>query len=169
MSLPRKLKNFTLFNDGRAYLGEVPEVTLPKLTRKTEDYRAGGMNGPIKEDLGMEGLELQWTAAGYLRDLFGQWGAARHDALLLRFAGALQDAGTGNVGALEIVVRGRHTEIDPGTSKAGDLTEIKVTSALSYYKLSIDGSTVIEIDLVNMVEYVDGRDLMADIRAAIGL
>lgn len=169
MSLPRKLKNFTLFNDGRAYLGEVPEVTLPKLTRKTEDYRAGGMNGPIKEDLGMEGLELQWTAAGYMRDLLGQWGAARHDQILLRFAGALQEATTGNVSALEIVVRGRHTEIDSGTAKAGELTEIKVTTACSYYKLSIDGITVIEIDFVNMVEIVNGTDLMSDIRAAIGL
>jgi len=169
MSLPRKLKNFTLFNDGRAYLGEVPEVTLPKLTRKTEDYRAGGMNGPIKEDLGMEGLEMQWTAAGYLRDLFGQWGARKHDGVLLRFAGALQDAGTGNVGALEVVVRGRHTEIDPGTSKAGDLTELKITSALSYYKLSIDGVVAVEIDLVNMVEIVNGYDLMADVRAAMGI
>jgi len=169
MSLPRKLKNFTLFNDGRAYLGEVPEVTLPKLTRKTEDYRAGGMHGPIKEDLGMEGLEMQWTAAGYLRDLFAQWGAPRHDSVLLRFAGALQDAGTGNVGALEVIVRGRHTEIDAGNAKAGEMTEIKVTSALSYYKLVLDGVPILEIDLVNMVEYVNGRDLMADVRAAIGL
>lgn len=169
MSLPRKLKNFTLFNDGRAYLGEVPEVTLPKLTRKTEDYRGGGMNGPVKEDLGMEGLELQWRAAGYLRDLFAQWGATAVDAVLLRFAGALQDSSTGNVSALEVVVRGRHTEIDSGTAKAGDLTEIKVTSALSYYKLSIDGVTVIEIDLVNMIEIVNGEDLLADIRAAMGI
>lgn len=169
MSLPRKLKNFILFNDGVAYLGEVPEVTLPKLTRKTEDYRGGGMNGPIKEDLGMEGLELAWTAAGYLRDLLGQWGAAKVDAVLLRFAGALQDSSTGTVSALEVVVRGRHTEIDPGTAKAGELTEIKVTSALSYYKLSIDGQTIIEIDLVNMVEIVNGTDLMSEIRAAIGL
>ena len=41
MSLPKKLKNFVLFNDGNAYLGEVPEVTLPKLVTKMEDYRAG--------------------------------------------------------------------------------------------------------------------------------
>ncbi len=65
MSLPRKLKNFVLFNDGNAYIGEVPEVTLPKLTRKMEDYRAGGMNGSVKLDMGMEGLAMEWTAAGF--------------------------------------------------------------------------------------------------------
>lgn len=169
MSLPRKLKNFVLFNDGFSYLGEVPEVNLPKLTRKTEDYRGGGMNGPVKEDMGMEGLELTWTAAGYLQSLLAQWGASSHDAILLRFSGALQDSTTGNVSALEIVVRGRHTEIDPGKAAAGDKTEIKVTTALSYYKLSIDGLPIIEIDVVNMVEIVAGVDLLADVRAAIGL
>ena len=63
MGLPRKIKNFTLFNEGLSYLGEVDEVTLPKLTRKTEDWRAGGMGGPIKADFGMEGLELEWAPA----------------------------------------------------------------------------------------------------------
>ena len=67
MGLPRKIKNFTLFNEGLSYLGEVDEVTLPKLTRKTEDWRAGGMGGPIKADFGMEGLELEWKAGGILR------------------------------------------------------------------------------------------------------
>ena len=169
MSLPRKLKNFILFNDGNAYLGEVPEASPPKLSRKMEEYRAGGMNGPIQLDHGMEAMEMEWTAAGYMRSLFAQWGATTHDAVLLRFAGALQDSSTGNVSALEVVVRGRHTEIDSGTAKAGDLTEIKVTSALSYYKLSIDGVTMIEIDLVNMIEIVNGEDLLADIRAAMGI
>ena len=34
MGLPRKLKNFALFVDGENYMGEVPEVTLPTLTRQ---------------------------------------------------------------------------------------------------------------------------------------
>ena len=34
MGLPRKLKNFALFNNGVAHVGEVPEVNLPKLSRK---------------------------------------------------------------------------------------------------------------------------------------
>lgn len=54
-------------------------------------------------------------------------------------------------------------------AKAGELTEIKVTTACSYYKLSIDGITVIEIDFVNMVEIVDGVDHLAQIRLALGM
>jgi len=45
MGLPRKLKNFNLFQNGVSFMGMVPEVTLPKLSRKMEEYRAGGMSG----------------------------------------------------------------------------------------------------------------------------
>lgn len=169
MSLPRVLKNFILFNDGTGYLGEVPAFTPPKLSRKMEDYRAGGMNGPIGIDLGMEALESDWTAAGYMRSLFAQWGTPTHDGVLLRLAGAIQADDTGEVQAVEIVMRGRHKEIDFGEAKAGEKTEIKVKSSLSYYKLTIDGVVIIEIDFVNFIEVVDGVDRMAQIRQALGL
>ncbi|HDZ1101288.1 TPA: phage major tail tube protein, partial [Klebsiella pneumoniae] len=45
MAIPKKLRLFTLFVDGENYIGKVPSVTLPKLTRKTEDYQGGGMLG----------------------------------------------------------------------------------------------------------------------------
>lgn len=169
MALPRKLKNFNLFVDGVSYAGIVTEITLPKLSRKMEEMRAGGMNGPIDTDLGMEKLTLEWTTGGWLRDTFAAFGAPRADSVLLRFAGALQRDDTGEVAACEITVRGRHSEIDPGTAKAGDDTELKVTSTLSYYKLIIDGETLVEIDLVNMIEIVAGEDRLAQQRAAIGL
>ena len=41
--LPKILKNFSAFVDGRGYAGRVDEITLPKLTIKMEEYRAGGM------------------------------------------------------------------------------------------------------------------------------
>lgn len=169
MALPKKLKNFNLFVNGLSYAGLVPEVTLPKLTRKTEDYQAGGMQGPVKQALGMEGLELQWTMGGFDRETLAQWGVTTVAGLLLRFAGALQQDDTGAITALEVVVRGYHTEMDPGTAKAGDKTEIKITSALSYYKVSMNGVTVIEIDMVNSVYVVNGQDLAAAERLALGL
>lgn len=169
MSLPRKLKNFNLFVDGRSYVGEVEELTLPKLTRKMEEYRGGGMHGPIDSDMGMEKLSLEWTCAGYVRHALNQFGATRHDAAQLRFAGGIQREDTGEVQAVEVVVRGRHSEIDFGNAKAGENTQIKFTTSVSYYKLSIDDETIIEIDLLNMIEIVNGTDLLESIRRAIGL
>ena len=169
MGLPRSLKNFALFMEGTSYVGEMPEIGLPKLTRKMEDYRSGGMNAPVKLDFGMEGMEAELTAAGYMKELFDTWGTLRHDGVLLRFAGALQADDSESVDTLEVVVRGRHSEIDPGKAKAGDNTEIKIKSAISYYKLTLNGTVLLEIDPVNLVEMVDGVDRLAETRAALGM
>lgn len=168
MALPRKLKNLNLFNDGNTYIGQIAEVTLPKLTRKMEDWRGGGMNAPIKIDQGMEGIELEAVCGGFMRDVFAQFGIARHDGVMLRFAGAYQRDDTGHVDAVEIVVRGRHEEIEAGKAKAGDDTEFKFKTVASYYKLSINGEILIAIDIPNFVEYVDGVDRLLEQRVAIG-
>ena len=68
-------------------------------------------------------------------------------AIGLRFAGSYQRDDTGETTALEMVVRGRHEEIDFGNSKPGDDTELSMKTVWSYYKLSIDGKAVIEIDI----------------------
>jgi len=169
MALPRKLKNLNLFNDGNTYLGQIVELTPPTLTRSMEDYRGGGMAGPVKIDNGQEAIEFEWKCGGLMRDVLHQYAATRHDAVLLRFAGAYQRDDTGAVDAVEIEVRGRHSEIGFGTAKAGDDTDFSVKTQCSYYKLSINGKTEIEIDLVNMIEFIGGNDRLALIRRAIGM
>lgn len=169
MALPNKLKNFNLFNDGNSYMGQVAEFALPKLSRKFEEWRGGGMNGPVPVDLGIEKLESEMTLGGFHRQVFKQFGTTKADGVMLRFAGAYQHEDTGAVDAIEVVIRGRHQEIDAGKAKGGDNTELKVKSGLSYYKLSVNGIVLIEIDLLNMVEIVNGIDILAAQRRAIGL
>ncbi len=169
MALPRKLKNMNLFNDGNSYMGQVTEITLPKLKRKMEEYRAGGMIGPVQIDLGLEALEIEWTCGGLMHDVLAQYGAANFDGVALRFAGAYQREDNAAVDAVEIAMRGRHQEIDLGTVKIGDDTTFKVTSALSYYKLTINGKILIEIDCANCIENINGSDRLTNVRRAIGL
>lgn len=169
MALPKKLKNLNLFNDGLSYIGQVAEVTPPKLSRAMEGYRGGGMSGPVNIDNGQEAIEMEWKAGGLMRDVLRQYGITRHDGVQLRFAGAYQRDDSGAVDAVEIVVRGRHQEIDFGNAKAGEDTEFQVKTACSYYKLSINGATEIEIDLINMIEIVGGVDRLASQRTAIGV
>ena len=113
MGLPRKLKNFNLFQNGVSFMGMVPEVTLPKLSRKMEEYRAGGMSGPVSVDFGNEALSLEWSAGGLIAEALKQYGAHAHGAVQLRFAGAYQEDDDGTVAAVEVVVPGnlRHRRI----------------------------------------------------------
>lgn len=169
MALPRKLKNFGVYNDGVSYIGQIPEVQLPKLARKLEDYRAGGMDGAVGVDMGQENLEMELTAGGFMRQVCGQFGSPKLEAVMLRFAGAYQQDDTCQMDVVEVYARGRWQEVDPGKAKPGDDTEFKMKARLNYYRLVVNGENVIEIDLLNMVFIANGVDLLAAQRRAIGL
>jgi P2 family phage contractile tail tube protein len=134
-----------------------------------EEYRAGGMNGPVSVDLGMEKIEMTHTYGGLMRDIFREFGISNASGILMHFTGAYQRDDTEAVDSVDIVVLGRHSEIDAGSAKAGEDTEFKVTSQLSYYKLTVNGTTEVEIDLENFIEIVGGIDRLAEQRTAIGL
>ena len=163
MAMPRKLKNMNLFNDANSYLGVSKAVTLPKLARK--------MNGPVEADLGFsdDGIVVEFTQGGL--DVIGikQFAAASATAVPLRWAGAYQQDDTGEVTAVEVVARGRVKEIDMGDAKPGEDTEHKFTVTCSYYKLIVGGEEIVEIDLLNFIEKVDGKDMLAEQRKAIGI
>ena len=171
MALPKKLKMMDLFNEGNSYLGQTGEVTLPKLGRKFEDWRGGGMNGNIKWDNGLSDdmIEFAWKLGGIDPLVIGQYGAATVGAIGLRFAGSYQRDDTGETSSLEMVVRGRHEEIDLGNAKAGDDTELSIKTIWSYLKITIDGKVLIEIDIPGVKEVVNGVDRLAQHRKNIGL
>lgn len=169
MGMPRTLKNLMLFNEGRAYLGEVQSVTLPVLTIKTEDWRGGGMGGVAQMDMGLEALTMSFTCGGPMRDVLRQFGVTRLDGVYLRFAGAYQQDDTSGIDSIEVIARGRHTEIDMGDAEVGEAGEFSASSSLVYYKLVWNGRTEIEIDVLNMILIVDGVDRLAEQRAALGI
>lgn len=169
MGLPRTLKKFATFMDGVSFVGETEEVTLPTLKRKMEEHRGGGMPGPIKIDLGQDAIEMEWKAAGFIVEQYKAYGAVKHDKVLIRFAGGIQSDDDDTVQSVEVTVRGRAEEINPGSAKAGDKTQQTMKLTCSYYKLAVDGATIIEIDMVNMIETINGEDRMAAWRAALGI
>jgi P2 family phage contractile tail tube protein len=168
MSLPRKLKHFNVFYNGEEFFGQATEITLPKLAMKAEAYRGGGMPGEVDIDLGLEKLELEHSYGGLMYPIIKDMGITSVGGVLLRFAGSYQRDDTGDMDAVEAVCRGRHAEVDMGGAKAGDDTEFKVKSSLSYYKLSVNGTTLVEIDMVNMIYKVDGVDRLEQHRRNIG-
>ncbi|MCD6527000.1 MAG: phage major tail tube protein [Desulfuromonas sp.] len=167
--LPEILKNFSLFVEGRGYAGRVDEVTLPKLTRKMEEYRAGGMNAPVELDMGMEKLECSFTLSECNVDVLRQFGVSDAAIVPVKLKGAVESDADGAVVAVEVVLRGRWRELDMGSWKAGDKAVLKVAMAATYYKYSAGGEELIEIDTINMVEKVGGVDRLASRRAALGI
>ena len=165
--LPKKLKNFTAFVDGHGYLGRVTEIETPKLSLKMEEYRAGGMDAPVELDMGMEKLETTLTFAEYDDAIFKKFGLTNGNSVPLTLRGVREnDASTDEI---IIVLKGGYKELDTGSWKAGDEASLKASVACRYYKLTIGGKTLVEIDVENMVRKIGGVDQLAKQRKALGI
>lgn len=168
MRLPAKLKNWDVHVDGESYAGIAGELSLPKIAEKVEGWRGAGMLAEVDIGMGLEKLELEAKYGGLVLGILRQFGVTSLGGVMIRFNGAYQDDMTGRVAAAELVVRGKHVEIDPGTAKPGDNTEWTVKSTLTYLRWRVNGRTEVEIDVINCVMIIDGIDRMAAIRAAMG-
>ena len=171
MALPRKLKHLNLFQDGENWIGVAEDYTPAKLSQKFEAYRGGGMMGAANIHMGLEdgALDTSFTFGGAEAAIVKRMGLAKIDGVALRFAGSFQRDDTGEIVSVEIVQRGRFKELDRGTFKSGDNTQSKVSMVNTYYKETMNGVVLCEIDLLNMIWIVDGVDLMAEHRKAIGI
>lgn len=93
MAMPRKLKLMNVFLNGYSYQGVAKSVTLPKLTRKLENYRGAGMNGSAPVDLGLDddALSMEWSLGGFPDSVIWElYAATGVDAVPIRFAGSYQ-------------------------------------------------------------------------------
>nr|EFC5069385.1 phage major tail tube protein [Escherichia coli] len=172
MAMPRKLKLMNVFLNGYSYQGVAKSVTLPKLTRKLENYRGAGMNGSAPVDLGLDddALSMEWSLGGFPDSVIWElYAATGVDAVTIRFAGSYQRDDTGETVAVEVVMRGRQKEIDTGEGKQGEDTESKISVVCTYFRLTMDGKELVEIDTINMIEKVNGVDRLEQHRRNIGL
>lgn len=161
-------KNLNLFVDGYGQAGQIEEFNAPKLTLQTEDFRAGGMDAPTSIGMGMEKLTTDFSLVSYRRQVLALFGVAEGQTVPFVAREALESH-DGTVTPVVHTMRGKIVEMDPGTSKPGTLAPIKVTMDLTYYKLEHGGVIVHEIDVENMVRVVNGVDVLAQQRAALGL
>ncbi|MFP3614888.1 phage major tail tube protein [Paraburkholderia terricola] len=165
---PETLYNFNVYSDGKGFAGRATQCTLPKLKIKTDDHRAGGMDAPVKVDLGMEALEAAFQMSTMERDVLKFFGLADATAFNGVFRGAFRDI-KGATKAVATTFRGMLSEVDGGDWKPGEKVDAKFTVSLTYYKLEIDGAVVHEIDVLGMVRIINGVDQLAEIRKAIGM
>lgn len=162
------IKNMTVSVDGRGYAGNVMEYTPPVLTLLTEEHRAGGMDAPITLDMGMEALETSFVMRSYDRQVLRQFGVSEGNNVPFVGRGAMQSY-DGTWRPTIHTMRGKITSLDRGTWQPGQAASMTVTMRLDYYREDHDGVLVHEIDIENMVRTVDGVDLLADLRSALGV
>ncbi|WP_070415023.1 phage major tail tube protein [Pseudomonas lundensis] len=166
--IPETLANMNLFVDGKSFQGDVPSLTLPKLTLKMEEHRAGGMDLAVEMDQGMEKQEAGFVTTGVRRESLKFFGLADGTSFNGTFRGAFKGL-KGKITPVVVTLRGSLKEVDMGDWKAGDKAEVKHNVAVTYYKLEVDGQVIYEIDALGMKRVINGVDQLVDQRRALGL
>jgi P2 family phage contractile tail tube protein len=168
MALSAILKNFSLFCDGRGYAGECEELTPPKLTFKTDEFRNGGMDAPVSIEMGMDKLEASFSLTKYDADVLKLFGLAPGNSKPLTFRGSVVSEDGTEIPVI-INLTGYLTEVDMGSWKPGDKATLKGTVAVRYYKHTINGEVIHEVDIPNCVRIIAGVDQLKQTRANLGM
>jgi P2 family phage contractile tail tube protein len=87
-----------------------------------------------------------------------QFGILDVSGVVLLWVGSYDSEDGSGIKSVEIEARGRHSGIEMGTAKPGEDSNQKMTSQLSYYKVTVNNEVIIEIDFINMIEKIGGVD-----------
>lgn len=163
--LPKSLKGFTAYVDGYGFLGRLAGGALPKVKIKTDEHRDGGMDGATDLDFGLEKMEASLTFSEYDPNILKAVG--RRDAPITLRGSAEDENGGGE--AIVANLRGLVVEADPGEWKAGEpKVEAKLNMTPDFYRLTIGGEEIYEIDVLGCVRRIGGVDQLAQRRANLG-
>lgn len=167
--LPRILKNFNAFVNGKGLAGVIDELELPEVSVKTDDFRAGGMDSEVEIDMGTEKMSAKFKLADPDPDVLSLVGLTRGNSARLIAKGSYVRDNDGARVAVVAELVGRVKKGGVGQWKSGDKAEGDYEMSVDYYKLTVGGREIHEIDVPNMKRIIGGVDQLAGIRADIGL
>lgn len=162
------VNRFGAYRSGKEMIGVAGELTLPEVTNLTDTMEGAGTGGNMDVPVVglIEDMEIEIGFMSLCNDIFSIMDPT--EAVSLSLNGAIQgtDAGTGAVGyvPVSIAVRGIMKKFAPGSMKAGAKMSSSVTLGLSYYKIVLDGKTMLEIDRLNGVFVINGKDILEKVR-----
>lgn len=166
MSYPRTIRNFNAFINSESYFGLVTEAKLPVLDLNTAEHRGAGMDAPVAIDMGMNAMKAELTFMEHRPELITLLGT--HQNLVLR-PGAQAQTDFTDVDTYIYTVGGLWTTVDAGTLKPGAEAPLKLTTSLTYLRVEMNGTELVELDIENGKRVIGGKDQLAAMREAMGL
>lgn len=164
------LSNANVYMDGNSLLGRAAEVELPDVKYKTADFDALGMIGITELFAGLEKMEakIKWTSfyTEVMREAANPFKTVR-----LQVRSNLETfQGGGKVNEIPVValITGTFKNLPGGSRKKGEPAQPETNFSVSYIKVTVDGDELYEIDVLQNIYKVDGKDLLETYRKNIG-
>ena len=161
------LKNFALFIDGFGFAGNVESAQLPTVEIMKEDYRAGGMEGSIAIDMGLNALEASWKLHSFDENALSTWGLGEGYRVDVILRGALESL-DGSVTPIEAYMQGTIRSVAPSEFTAGGKASLDFVMDVRIYRYLSGGSLIYDIDVINNKRVIRGLDVNKDINSALG-
>ncbi len=167
-NLPTVTNTYNVYKKGNAMIGLSDEITIPDFEAITEEMSGSGLLGKIQEAVmghfGSQNMEIPFLNLD--DDIFSFADPLEVIDLNLRAAQQQlkKDKGTAGYRGLRIAVRGKMISFKPGVLKQGGRMDASVKLELHYILIEIDGETKLELDKLNSVYRVNGKDIMEEMR-----
>lgn len=168
MSLTYVLRKFIVYADGFGKLGEGENCKLPVMEVNSEEFRGGGMDTPVKIDLGMSALTFEFKLSSMDPQVYQLWGLAPGLAKQFTIRGSLAHKDGQPFPCLASCLGNLH-KVDTDNFEPAKKILHTFTVELEYYKLEIGGRLIYEIDPINGKRIVGGVDQLRQDRINLGL
>jgi len=168
MSITYVLRKFIVFVDGFGKLGEGENCKLPTMEVLTEDFRGGGMDTPIKVDLGTTPLVMEFKLSSMDPQVYIKWGLYPGKEIQYTIRGSLAHQNGAPFAAVAACLGNLH-KVDTDNWEPARKIMHTFTIDLVYYKLTIGEAPIFEIDIINGRRYVGGVDQLRNDHVALGL
>lgn len=165
---PEVINNFRVYNDANRVMGTTAEVNIAELQAMTASVSGAGILGEYTTSVvGMfQSMSQEIPFRMIDRDFFNMLNTGEQSKIVLRSSVQQRNRETGgtlSTAAMRFVFRGHPTAAKFGTVKIGDLMNASITLELTYILVEIDGKTMLELDKLNSVYKVNGKDLLEDV------
>lgn len=166
-----RVTNANIYLDGKSLLGRAEEVSLPTVKQIMSEHKALGMNGKFELPAGVDKLETRIKWNSFYRDTMVK--AANPDAAVnIQCRSSIKTYGSAGVlNEVPCVVHmtAQFKDFPLGNFKQQDNVELESNLNVTYCKLVIDGTEVLEIDVLANIHKVNGTDILAKYRANLGI
>lgn len=161
---------FAVYEDATEYYG-MSEVTLPEISNLTEEISGAGMGGKVEAVI-LGAIEAMTTTLNFRTVTKNaiKLHEPREHKIDLRVAQQNKNTtkGVTEVGRVKHLLTLTPKKLNPGKVAAASAAEVSGEYATTYFATYIDGKKMLEIDPLNYIYFVNGKDWLADVRKALG-
>ena len=161
---------FAVYEDATEYYG-MSEVTLPEISNLTEEISGAGMGGKVEAVI-LGAIEAMTTTLNFRTVTKNaiKLHEPREHKIDLRVAQQNKNTtkGVTEVGRVKHLLTLTPKKLNPGNVATASAAEVSGEYATTYFATYIDGKKMLEIDPLNYIYFVNGKDWLADVRKALG-